>query len=327
MTSVAPQPPASALDPRLFRPAAIDPETRAFNAQLATLLSGVPPVWSQPPAVTREAREQGQGPFGPLVLSPMATTRTIRGPAGPLALRTFLPETVTGVYLHIHGGGWTLGRPHHADMVLETIARQAQVAVVSVDYHLAPEDPYPAGPDDCEAAAVWLAEHAQSEFGTSRLLIGGESAGAHLSVVTLIRLRDRHGFRGFSRANLTFGAYDLATFTPSVAHCPPDALVLNAQAIRWFTEQFVPEAARRSDPDVSPLWADLAGLPSALFSVGTLDPLLDDPLFMYARWIAAGNAAELAVYPGGAHGFTSFPFELARRANQHIVEFFGAQPG
>jgi acetyl esterase len=321
MTSVVPQATHSDLtSPGLFKAEAIDPETATWNAQLATLLASVPPVWSQPPSETRARRESGGGPFGSIVLSDMAVNRTIAGPTGQLTVRTFVPGTVTGVYLHFHGGGWTLGGAHHNDPVLETLAKNARVAVVSLDYRLAPEHPYPAGPDDCEAAALWLAEHAAAEFGSSRLLIGGESAGAHLSVVTLLRLRDKHGFSGFSRANLTFGAYELNS-TPSVEHIGANSLVLDRQAIQWFTNQFVPVASQRRDPDVSPLWADLHGLPTALFTVGTLDPLVDDTLFMHARWIAAGNPAELAIYPGGVHGFVSFPYPLARRANDRIIQF------
>jgi acetyl esterase len=320
MTTVASSSP-SALDPALFKSEAIDPETTAFNAQIASLMAGVPGIWTQPASVTRAVRESGRGPFGPLVLSEMARTRTIPSPSGPLTLRTFIPPTITGVYLHIHGGGWTLGGAHHSDMNLDAIANTAQVAVLSVEYRLAPEHPYPAGPDDCEAAAVWLAQNAQSEFGTTRLLIGGESAGAHLSVTTLIRLRDKHGLQSFSRANLTFGAYDLASTPSAGGRSAETALVLNRQSMDWFYEQFVPKTINRRDPDVSPIWAELHGLPAALFSVGTLDPLLDDSLFMYTRWIAAGNPAELAIYPGGVHGFTSYEFSLARTARARIIEF------
>jgi len=312
---------ALALDPLVFSPESIDPETSAFNARVASLLAGAPPVWTNPPAVTRAAREAGGGPFGPIVLSQLAVDRTIPGPGGPLKLRTMLPPTVNGVYLHIHGGGWTLGAPHHSDVVLEELARMAGLGIVSVDYRLAPEDPYPAGPDDCEAAALWLVEHARAEFGSTRLSIGGESAGAHLSAVTLIRLRDKHQLRPFARANLVFGAYDLAG-TPS-AEAGTDTLVLNRQSTQWFTSQFV-TADQRHDPDVSPLRADLRGLPPALFSVGTLDPLLDDSLFMHARWAAAGNTAELAVYPGGVHGFTSYDFGLARQARARSAAFLAS---
>lgn len=307
-----------ALDPLVFSPDAIDPETSAFNAKLAGLLAGVPAVWTNPPSVTRAAREAGGGPFGPIVLSQMATDRTIPGPGGPLKLRTMVPPTVNGVYLHLHGGGWTFGAPHHNDVVLEELARAAGLAIVSVDYRLAPEHPYPAGLDDCEAAALWLVEHAQAEFGSKRLTIGGESAGAHLSVVTLLRLRDKHHLQPFSRANLVFGAYDLAG-TPSV-DLSTETLVLTRQSIAWFTEQFVAED-KRQDPDVSPLRAELFGMPPALFTVGTLDPLLDDSLFMHARWAAAGNTSELAIYPGGVHGFTSYDIGLAREARARSAAF------
>ena len=83
---------------------------------------------------------------------------------------------------------------------------------------------------------------------------------------------------------------------------------------------FLYEPLRRH-PDVSPLYADLAGMPPALITVGTQDPLLDDSLFLYARWIAAGNDAELAVWPGGAHGFNAFPIPLAQRSNAQILDW------
>ena len=72
---------------------------------------------------------------------------------------------------------------------------------------------------------------------------------------------------------------------------------------------------------MSPLYADLAGLPSALLTVGTQDSLLDDSMYLYARWIAAGNAAQLSVWPGGAHGFNAFPIPIAERSNAQIVSF------
>ena len=82
-------------------------------------------------------------------------------------------------------------------------------------------------------------------------------------------------------------------------------------------------ASDRRAPDISPLYADLRGLCPALFTIGTRDALVDDSLFMYGRWAAAGNPAELAVHPGGAHGFTAFPLAVSRAANATIDGFLG----
>ena len=92
----------------------------------------------------------------------------------------------------------------------------------------------------------------------------------------------------------------------------------------WFAKSFVP-AGNYRDPDVSPLYANLGGMPPALFTVGTLDPLLDDSLFMHGRWLAAGNEGELAVYPGGIHGFTGFPVSIGREATERIDSFLAAR--
>ena len=203
------------------------------------------------------------------------------------------------------------------------MATEARVAVVSVDYRLAPEHPFPAGADDCEDVALWLVEQAPAEFGSSRLTIGGESAGAHLAVLTLLRLRDRHDVRGaFDAADLVFGCYDLS-MTPSQRLWGDRYLVLSAPVMSWFGDQFLPGASleERRSPEISPLYADLAGLPPALFVVGTLDPLLDDSLFMAARWEAAGNESRLLVYPEAVHGFTAFPIQVADLANLAQVSF------
>jgi acetyl esterase/lipase len=116
-----------------------------------------------------------------------------------------------------------------------------------------------------------------------------------------------------------YGAFDL-TMTPSQQLWGERDMILSTPIIKWFVDHFVP-AERRGDPDVSPLRARLHKMPAALFTVGTLDPLLDDSLFMHARWVAAGNRGELAIYPGGIHGFNLFPIPLAARAMQRIYAF------
>jgi acetyl esterase/lipase len=302
------------LDPALFRPGAIDEESRQLMDQLRAMAATMPSIHTMVPADVRAARAgAGRGPGGvPIIYSENAIKRGIPGPAGEIGLRTFVPRQIDGAYLYIHGGGWVLGTSDSNDPRLEALSNDLNLAVLSVEYRLAPEDPYPAGPDDCEAAALWLAKSAQSEFGTSKLMIGGDSAGAHLAVVSLLRLRDKHGLAPYRAANLGFGVFDVSQ-TPSSKNWGDEALILSSPVMKWFGDHFAP-AERQRDPDVSPLYADLRNMPKALFTVGTHDCLIDDSTFMYSRWIAAGNEAELAVYPGGVHGLTGFPTALGRKA-------------
>jgi acetyl esterase/lipase len=249
----------------------------------------------------------------------------IPGPGGEIRLRVLRPEgDVAGVYLHIHGGGWVLGKADEQDVRLLALAESTGLCAVSVDYRLSPECPYPAAPDDCEAAALWLLERGFAELGVPEVAtIGGESAGAHLSAATLLRLRDRHGVTdAFRAANLVYGVYDLS-MTPSSRNWGDNFLVLSSPAMHWFGGCFTGERelGELMAPDLSPLYAELHDLPPALFTVGTLDYLYDDSLFMAQRWRAAGNETHLAVYPECIHGFTLFPAELARIASQRIVEF------
>lgn len=310
-------------DPELFKSEAISAETRAFNEGLIQLFSKIGNWWEIGAQNVRDARARGEGPFPAVPKSERARTVTIDGKGGhKIPLRVVTPNNPKGVYLHIHGGGWVLGAADLQDPMLERIGRNTGLACVSVDYRLAPENPYPAGPDDCEAAALWLAKNAKAEFGTDLLAIGGESAGGNLSAVTLLRMRDRHGFTGFKAANLVYGAFDIS-MTPSQKSFGDRRLVLRTIDIIKFSQAYLSQVNEKNwrDPDISPLYADLRGLPPALFTIGTSDALLDDSLFMYTRWIAAGNQAELAVYPGGAHGFTAFPFTLAKEANSRMDTF------
>jgi len=210
------------------------------------------------------------------------------------------------------------------DSMLERVNEKTGLACVSVEYRLAPENPYPAPPDDCESAALWLVKHAKAEFGSDAIAIGGESAGATLAAVTLLRMRDRHSFTGFRAANLVYGWYDFS-MTPSQKQFGNERLVLRTVDLEKFADAYVPRKPDLRDPDISPLYADLKGLPPALFTVGTRDALLDDSLFMFARYSAAGNRAELAVHPGGAHGFNHFPMAIAEHANARMDAFLARE--
>jgi acetyl esterase/lipase len=232
-------------------------------------------------------------------------------------LRVVAPEHAKGVYMHMHGGGLVFGSAEGQDPMLERIVQSTGMACASVEYRLAPENPYPAAWDDCESVAVWLVKKAKSELGTDVLTIGGESAGATLSAATLLRMRDRHGYTGFRAANLAYGNFD-SSMTPSQSLAPDKGILVGRISIQKFSEAYLPAGINPRDPDVSPLYANMKNMPRAIFTIGTVDPLLDDTLFLYSRWIAAGNEAELAVYPGAPHAFNIFPLPQGPAANARI---------
>ena len=213
-------------DPALFADAAIDAETAKLNSDMIQMLTSEPEWWIVGAAAMRAARRRGEGPFPAPVMSSRARTLTITGKDGnEIPLRVIAPPQPRGIYLHLHGGGWVLGGADMQDPMLERIADNTGQAVVAVEYRLAPEHPYPAGPDDCEAAAAWLVQNGKKEFGTGVLTIGGESAGGHLTAVTILRMRNRHGYTGFRGANIVYGAFDLS-MTPSQRQFGNTRLVL-----------------------------------------------------------------------------------------------------
>jgi len=303
-------------------------ETLGFNEQLRQVFAALPGVETVPVDVTRRSRYDGHSVFPVPVFVDEARWVDVPSRGSGLRARVFAPDDeAVGVYLHIHGGGWSIGAADLHDVSLLQLARDTRLVVASLEYRLAPEHPYPAAPDDCEDAALWLLDRGARELGAPpALAIGGESAGAHLSAVTLLRLRDKHRVTGaFKAANLVYGAFDLSG-TPSRRLAGAETLVLTDAGMNWFTDNFLPvhDAEQRRDPDISPLYADLRDLPPALFTVGTADPLLDDSLFMAARWQAAGNHADLRVYSGGVHGFNAFPLGIALAANDAQAELLRA---
>ncbi|MGY1814924.1 alpha/beta hydrolase [Blastococcus sp. SYSU D00820] len=226
------------------------------------------------------------------------------GRRSPLRIAVPSSGEVRGVCLEIPGGGFYLGRTPSQDARDAALAEALGIAVVGVDHRLAPEDPWPAAPDDCAAAARWLVEHAEQRFGTTRLAIGGTSAGATLAMTTLLRLRDAGLADAFAGAVLQFGTYDLSGTTPAGRRI----------ADEYFLEAYVGHVADRTLPDVSPVFGDLGGLPPVLVVVGALDVLLEDNLAMAARLVAAGVAVDLRVYPESPHGFTGHPTGMAEAA-------------
>lgn len=315
-----------AFDAAAFDPATAHQETAELNAAILARLSAAPDIWSFSMEEVRTARAAGRGSYPLLPPDPDVIETEIAGPAGAIGLRILHPKTrgPRGVYLHFHGGGWVMGAARENDARLRGIAEATGLSTVSVDYRLAPENPWPAANDDCEEAALWLIGEGGRDLERGFLAVGGESAGAHLAVTTLLRLRDGHGLSPFSTANLTAGCYDLS-LTPSVRNWGDRRLILRTRDVENFVDRFIPAGCDLKAPDISPLYASLDGMPPALFSCGTADLLIDDTLFMATRWLASGNHAETDIEPGGCHVYQAFDTAPSRRSLRRIADFLNAR--
>lgn len=300
----------SLIDPQLARFAA---EARRFNAA-AALRRGAGP---EPDPRTPEGLRQARAALSPRPAAegPAALELVAEAAGRQVPVRVHAPHDgpARAVYLDIHGGGFYMGRAARGDARNRPLADALGIAVVSVDYRLAPEHPWPAAPDDCETAALWLLAEAEARFGTSLLAIGGSSAGANLAMTTLLRLRDRELVDAFAAAVLVYGAFDLSGQTPAGRTIADEP----------FIEVYAGHVADRTDPDLSPIFADLGGLPPALLLVGTEDVLLEDSLAMAARLAAAGGDVDLRVYPESPHGFMGFPTAMAAAAVGDIEAWLG----
>ena len=287
------------------------PEVRAFNKVAATL----PELDVSTPQNLSKTRALFPNTTKILLTPQNRVIENIR-------VRILRPDTIRAVVLQLHGGGLCFGSPEQDDGINDAMARACKVAVVSVAYRLAPENPYPAQVDDCETILTWLVKNSKSEFGVDQIILSGESAGSYLATAILIRLRNKRvDFKNVVGLSLFYGAYDLSR-TPSVRQDTSKILVTK-KFLAQLKEAIFPTKSLEDlrDSTISPLYSSLSGLPPAIFLVGALDPLIDDTKFMAARWESAGNQTMLRVYPECPHSFNRFPTQMAAIANNTVYEW------
>ena len=227
--------------------------------------------------------------------------RAIPGPAGDIPIRIYTPEGEAPfpVVVYFHGGGFTIGSVDSHDPVTRRMASESGAIVVSVDYRLAPEGRFPAAVDDCFAALQWIGDNA-STFGgdPSRLAVAGDSAGGNLAAVTSIMAREAGG-PNLALQVLVYPTTDVTREYPSHKE-NADGPFLTADTMRWFWEQYQPDA---SDWRASPIVADLSNLPPALVVTGQYDPLRDEGKAYADKLRDAGNTVTYHNYETMPHVF------------------------
>jgi acetyl esterase len=233
-----------------------------------------------------------------------AEHRTVAGAAGPLGARLYVPaaEPAPGPLLvYYHGGGWVEGSVATHDPACRLLAHLSGIRVLSVDYRLAPEHPFPAAADDATAAFADVARNAAT-YGADpqRLAVGGDSAGGNLAAVTALALRGEARAPAFQL--LLYPGVDMIRRHPSRLAFGTGFL-LTEENMTFYEDSYVPDRARRSDPRVSPLLApDLSGLPPAHVATALADPLRDEGEAYAERLRAAGVPVGLQRHPQ-IHGF------------------------
>ncbi len=237
--------------------------------------------------------------------------RVIPGPAGALPIRIYSPSVTSDAampaVMFFHGGGHVIGSLDTHDLVARNMCVGANCIVVSVDYRLGPEDPFPAAPEDCFAATRWVADNAASlGIDPNRLVVSGDSAGGNLAAVVALMARDAGG-PALCFQLLVYPVTDYALDTPSYTTWAEGAGILTAAGMRWFRDHYLSRPGDREDWRAAPLHAnDLSNLPPALVITAECDVLHDEGVAYVAAMQAAGVVVEHRDYPGMMHGFYSF---------------------
>ncbi|CAN7535581.1 alpha/beta hydrolase [Phenylobacterium sp. LjRoot219] len=227
------------------------------------------------------------------------TDATVAGPGGPIPIRRYRPTgPVAGLCVYLHAGGWIMGDLDFADATCRRLAAGTGCEVVSVDYRLAPEHPFPAALDDAWAVLEWAATQ-----GPGPLLLVGESAGGNIAAACALRARDAGG-PPIAGQFLAYPVTDHGLDTASHREVGGRNWLLSTADMRCFWDHYCPPGVNRDDPLVSPLrLADAAGLPPTLVFVAELDPLRDEGLAYAARLAAAGVPVDTRTDAGMLHGY------------------------
>ena len=233
----------------------------------------------------------------------------ISGPGGPMTLRLYHPnpDNTLPAIIFFHGGGWvSCGLDSH-DNLCRRLANLSDCAVVSVDYRLAPEAPFPAALNDARAALQWVHEQAELlDIDPRRLAVCGDSAGGNLAVACTLLARDpAENLPRLSHQLLFYPVIDAACDTPSFDTYATGYL-LTGDMMRWFWQQYLHNPADRHNALAVPAQAkNLEGLPSATIITAQCDPLADEGAMYAKRLLQADVPVQFKNWEGVFHGFAS----------------------
>lgn len=281
----------------------VDPQIRLFLRRMGAAYAAHPGLASASLPEARRIAEDVRAQWvrgGPQ----MAATEERHVGALRTRVRILRPRTDAALpaLVYLHGGGWTMFSIDTHDRLMREYAARAGVAVVAVDYSLSPEARFPRALEETVDVIAWLRAHGAGHgIEPSRLAVGGDSAGANLSVASQLRLREL-GRPVLSAMLLNYGVYTDRP-SPSWERYDGPSYMLEADEMHRFWDNYLRSDADRADPLAMPLRADLRGLPPAFLAIAECDILADGNRLMAEALGAAGVTAEARTYPGATHSF------------------------
>ncbi len=288
----------------------LDPQVAALLDRIYTGAAGEAPIFERTPASARDLINR----LLPFYVSagapamPVIATRYIPAASGAIRVRLYDPGTPAPAptIIFIHGGGFVVCDIDVYDGVARQLAKRSGMRVLSVDYGLAPEHPFPVPLNDCIAAIGWAVTHG-AEWGIdpTRITLCGDSAGANLALASAIALRDS-GSSTVRGVACIYGCYSPNTDTGSYKAYGSGAYLISTPEMQWYWKNYLPNAAAYTNPLAAPLLADLKGLPPLFVTASEYDLLRDDSERLVEKLKAANAPHEYHVWPGTIHACINF---------------------
>ncbi|MBS1095967.1 alpha/beta hydrolase [Gluconobacter wancherniae] len=298
----------------------IDPEIAAFRRHMADVSRDFPPFGTLPPETTRQLAARARATL-PNLPTPGVNTNEgqIENVSPPMRYRIYRPAgEVTGVLFYLHGGGWTIFGVDTHDRLMRAYADQGSIIVIGFDYALAPEHVFPTALHQITASISTLVEDLSEEIGSLPVFLGGDSAGANLSLATALVLRDTYSVR-LNGLMLSYGVYDSRCENASFnAYSSPEYMLTHDEMI-FFWKRYIPEATSRTHPQAHLLAADVHALPPCFFTIAECDVLADESHAMAHKLQEQGNDATVRVYKGATHSFLE-ALDVAALARKAIAD-------